>query len=92
VVELDGLVHDRGIAAVVPLPELLAQDGDGLRILAVGRVGGNEVAAQERSQAEELEVGSRHLDRDYVVGYVTARHCLVRIVGGDHILDGVGLP
>ena len=58
-VELDGLSDDRGIATVVPLPELEAQHCHGLRILAVRRVGGDKVAAQQGRQAEELDMGSR---------------------------------
>ena len=72
-VELDGFSHDCGIAPVVPLPELEAQYRHGLRILAVRRVGGDKVAAQQGRQAEKLDMGSRHLDHPHVVGYVTAR-------------------
>ena len=43
-------------------------------------------------QPEELEMRSRHLVHNHVVGYVTASDRLVRIVGGNHILDSVGLP
>ena len=90
-VELDGFSHDRGIATVVPLPELEAQYCYGLRILAVRRVGGDKVAAQQGRQAEKLDMGSRHLDHPRVVGYVTARDRLARKRGGNHILDSMRL-
>ena len=90
-VELDGFSHDRGIATVVALPEFEAQYCYGLRILAVRRVGGDKIAAQQGRQAEKLEMGSRHLDQPHVVGYVTACYRLVRRRGGNHILDSMRL-
>ena len=50
-VELDGFSHDSGIAAVVPLPELIAQDRYGLRILPIGGIGGHEVSAEQGRSA-----------------------------------------
>ena len=50
-VELDGFPHNRGIAAVMPLPELVAQYRYGLGILAIGGIGRHNVPAQDGSSA-----------------------------------------
>src|SRR4051794_10356200 len=91
-VELDALSHNAGIAAVMPLPEFVAQYRDRLGILAIGSIGWHDVPAQDGSQPQELEMGSRHLVRDHVVGHITAGDGLVRKVRGNHILNSVGLP
>jgi hypothetical protein len=57
-VELDGFPHNHGIAAVMTLPELVAQYRHGLGILAIGGIGGQNVPAQDGSQPEELEMRS----------------------------------
>ena len=46
-VELDGLSHHSGIAAVVPLPELVAQYRYRLGILPIGGIGGHDVPAKQ---------------------------------------------
>jgi hypothetical protein len=92
VIELDGFTHDRWITTEVTLPEFVAQHCDGLWILAIGHISRHDVPAQEGRQSQELEVGSRQLIHDHVVGYVTTRNRLVRIVGGNHVFDGVRLP
>ena len=64
----------------MPLPELVAQDRHGLGILAIGGIGRHDVPAKDRCQSEELEMGSRHLVHNHVVGHVTASDRLVCIV------------
>jgi hypothetical protein len=49
VVELDGFPHNRGIAAVMPLPELVAQHRYRLGILAIGGVSLHDVPPQDGS-------------------------------------------
>ena len=49
--QLDGAADDVGIAEVVALPEFVAEDDDGLRILAERGIGGNEPAAIEGGNA-----------------------------------------
>jgi len=46
-VELDGFPHNRGITAIMPLPELVAQYRYRLGILAIGGVGRHNVPAQD---------------------------------------------
>ena len=81
-----------GVTTIMTLPELVAQHSDGLRIFPIGCIGRHKVSAQQRVQAQKLEVGSRHLDNN-VTPSGTSLPCdrLVRIVGGNHILDSVCL-
>src|SRR5947209_5343720 len=74
------------------LPELVAQYRYRLGILAIGGIGGHNVPPQDGSQSEELEMRSGHLVDNHIVGDVTAGDRLARVVGGDHVLDSMGLP
>src|SRR5208283_5741219 len=55
VYQLQGAADHSGVAVVVPLPELVAQNHHWLRILALRRVGGNKSPSQQGGHAKVVE-------------------------------------
>src|SRR4029077_19343983 len=83
VVELDGFADDVRIAVVVTAPELISQDGDGLRVLVVRRIGWKEIASQHGGKTKELEGVAGEGNGLHVLWNVTARNDEIPAVVGD---------
>ena len=85
--QLDILADNGWIAVVVPPPELVAQHRHRLRVLPVGRVRGQEVAAQNRRHAKKLEGISGEVNRVQVFRDIVPGDDQVPPVHGDHVFD-----
>ena len=86
--QLQSLPEYCGVGVEVALPELVAEDGDGLRILAVDGVGGNEAAPEGGRNAHEVEAVGGHVDPLHVFGKIVAGDGETPIVGDEGIFDG----
>src|ERR1700733_4005272 len=87
VVKLDGFADDAGLAAILLLPEEIAEYSNGAGV-AAGSVGGGELAAQQRRYAhvgEEVGRVAANIDRD---GEAVAGQRLPGLVHQEHIVYG----
>src|SRR5271166_861080 len=70
--KLNGFADDRWIAVKVALPELVAQDNDLLRLLAVRGIGRKKIAAKHGRQTEELKAIAGQINSLHIFGNIAA--------------------
>jgi hypothetical protein len=89
--QLKGPADDRLVAVKVALPEPIVQHDDGLRLLTPGRIGGSEIAAQQRRNSEGGKGIAGGKVGNHVFRHVVASEGEVPLIPGGNVFDGVGL-
>src|SRR5258708_30091845 len=91
--KLQTAADHRRVAIEMPLPELIAQDHDQLRVLTVGRVGGNQRPAQQGGDAEIAAGVGCELDRRDILRQIFVRgREIPRSPAGGSAFDTFCLP
>src|SRR5450631_577170 len=73
--QLQGLSDHRVIRIEVPLPELIAQHDDRLRILPVDRIGRKQTAPKKRGHTEKVKGIRTEIRSLYIFRNIVPRHC-----------------
>src|SRR6185437_13443977 len=78
--QLDRLAHHGWFSVVVPLPELVSQHNDRLRILSIDRIGGHQSAPQRWGNSEKVEAVGAEINALNAFGQIRAGNGQVPVV------------
>ena len=88
---LQRFTHYAAVSVEVPLPELVAEDDDSLRIFAVKSVRGLQPTAQRRRNSKVLEGIRAEVVGGDVFGQIGAGDGQIPLIGSECVLDHRGL-